>query len=292
MQNLVNEVLQAAVGNFFRDQFGSMKAIEFIQTRQQVQEKAFAHIEKQLQQYDVETKGVYIQDVILPEALVIVLTEREIANQQITTFEKQRDAQDKRINMEKSTGLADVQRELATSEVGITIKANNANARKAEAEGEAAYISKTGLAQADVIKAKGQASGEGYRTQVEALGQGPTAIVNAITALSAGKNPIMPNILVVGSGSGGGTMDALIATLTDMFQKKSAASEKGKEEIAETTGLGKQEIVPDSEAQVNTEKPGDETKPEMKEEKNSSKMGKNEKKKTGKHKGDDDVSQE
>ena len=38
MENLVNEVLQAAVGNLFRDKIGGMEAITFIQTRQKVQE--------------------------------------------------------------------------------------------------------------------------------------------------------------------------------------------------------------------------------------------------------------
>src|SRR5258705_6746017 len=84
--NLVNEVLQAAVGNHFRNKLQSMPAISFIATRQAVQEEAFEHISHHLQQYQVETKGVYIQDVILPEDLVRVLTEREIANQEIETF--------------------------------------------------------------------------------------------------------------------------------------------------------------------------------------------------------------
>jgi uncharacterized membrane protein YqiK len=59
MRNLVNEVLQAAVGNHFRDNLQSMPAIRFIETRQQVQQEAFAHIKAQLEQYQVETKGVY-----------------------------------------------------------------------------------------------------------------------------------------------------------------------------------------------------------------------------------------
>src|SRR5438876_2329053 len=143
MQNLVNEVLQAAVGNLFRDKLGSMQAINFIETRQTVQEEAFKHIRAQLEQYEVETRGVYIQDVILPPDLVQVLTEREIANQEVKTFEMQKIAQEKRIDMEKSKGTAEIQAELARSEVGITIKSNNATARKAEADGEAEFISKT-----------------------------------------------------------------------------------------------------------------------------------------------------
>src|SRR6202008_2511585 len=54
MLNLVNEVLQAAVGNHFRDTLQSMPAISFIETRQQVQEEAFKHIKDQLDQYRVE----------------------------------------------------------------------------------------------------------------------------------------------------------------------------------------------------------------------------------------------
>ena len=60
MKNLVNEVLQAAVGNHFRNSLQSMPAVSFIETRQQVQVDAFEHICKQLEQYQVETKGVYI----------------------------------------------------------------------------------------------------------------------------------------------------------------------------------------------------------------------------------------
>src|SRR5271157_2670115 len=64
MENLVNEVLQAAVGNLFRDKIGGMEAIKFIQTRQKVQEEAFSYIQGKLAEYEIETRGVYIQDVI------------------------------------------------------------------------------------------------------------------------------------------------------------------------------------------------------------------------------------
>ena len=84
MKNLVDEVLQAAVGNLFRDKLGGMPAIKFIETRQLVQEEAMQHIAQQLDMYEVETKGVYIQDVVFPPELVKVLTEREIANQEET----------------------------------------------------------------------------------------------------------------------------------------------------------------------------------------------------------------
>lgn len=212
MQNLVSEVLQAAVGNHFRDKLQSMPAIRFIETRQQVQQEAFEHIRERLEEYQVETKGVYIQDVILPEGLVKVLTEREIANQEIETFKKQKDAQDQRIAMEQAKGTADMQADLARAKVGVDIKTNNANARIAEANGEATYIRETGAAKGAEVQAVGLARAKGYEAQVQALGPIPTALVNAINALAERQVKFVPDVLVTGGG-GASALDGLAGAL-------------------------------------------------------------------------------
>jgi SPFH domain/Band 7 family protein len=217
MRNLVNEVLQAAVGNHFRDTLQSMPAISFIETRKHVQEDAFAHIRQQLEQYQVETRGVYIQDVILPEDLVSVLTHREIANQEIETFKKQRAAQDERIAMEQAKGTADMQADLARSKVGIDINKNNAEARTAEGTGEAEYIRQTGTAKGAEVEAVGLARAKGFQAQVDALGSNATALVNVIASLSEGRAKFVPDILVTGGGNGGGALDGLAATAMRFF---------------------------------------------------------------------------
>ena len=74
MRNLVSEVLQSAVGNHFRNTLQALEAIKFIETRREVQAAAFEAITRYLSQYEVETKGVYIQDVAFPQELVLVLT--------------------------------------------------------------------------------------------------------------------------------------------------------------------------------------------------------------------------
>ena len=212
MLNLVNEVLQAAVGNHFRDKLQSMPAIRFIETRQQVQEEAFAHIKEQLDQYKVETRGVYIQDVVLPEDLVKVLTEREIANQEIETYKKQRAAQEERIAMENAKGTAEMQADLAKSKVGVDIKTNNANARTEEARGEAEFIRQTGTARGAEVEAVGLARARGYEAQVRALGSNATALVNIVTSLADGTSKFVPDILVASGSNGGGALDGLAAT--------------------------------------------------------------------------------
>jgi hypothetical protein len=214
MQNLVNEVLQAAVGNHFRDKLQSMPAVVFIETRQQVQQQALQLITEQLSVYQVETKGVYIQDVVLPAELVKVLTTREIANQEIETYKKERAAQDQRIEMEKATGTADMQKQLAASKVGVDIQLNNAEARKAQADGEATYLEKVGNAKGAEPRSVGLANAEAYAKQVQALGMQGTMWVNIANALAKGGHPFVPNILVAG---GGGALDALAAALTGKF---------------------------------------------------------------------------
>ena len=210
MRNLVNEVLQAAVGNHFRDKLQSMPAVDFIATRQRVQEEAYAHITQQLEQYQVETRGVYIQDVVLPAELVVVLTQREIANQEIETYKKQRLAEDQRIEMEQAKGKADMQALLAQSKIGVEIKSNDAAARKAEAEGEAFFVEKTGSAKGAEVRSVGLARAEGFQAQVAALGASATALLNVATALAEANVKLVPDVLVSG---GGGLIDGFVASL-------------------------------------------------------------------------------
>src|SRR5437660_1916527 len=220
MQNLVNEVLQAAVGNHFRNTLQGLEAVRFIETRDQVQAAALEAISRYLAAYEVETRGVYIQDVTFPQELVAVLTRREIANQEKATFEEQKDAQTVRVDLEKARGTADMQAELAKAQVSVDINRARANARKAEAEGEAAYVRVTGeaegsrrraigLGDAAAVEALGLAKARGYQAQVESLGSTPTAAVAIANALSEGNLDVMPEVLVTG---GGGALEGLAAT--------------------------------------------------------------------------------
>src|SRR5713101_2609820 len=125
-----------------------MPAVSFIATREAVQQGAFEYVKDELAKYRVETRGVYIQAVVLPEQLVEVLTEREIANQEVETYKMQKSAQDQRTQTEKAKGTADMQADLAKSQVGVDIQTNRTAARKMEAAGEATFIEQTGSAQA------------------------------------------------------------------------------------------------------------------------------------------------
>jgi len=211
--NLVNEVLQAAVGNHFRNKLQSMPAVKFIASREMVQEGAFEYVKAELAKYRVETRGVYIQAVVLPELLVQVLTQREIANQQVETYKMQRSAQDQRTETEKAKGTADMQADLAKAKVGVDIQTNRTAARKLEAEGESTYIEQTGTAQGAQVRSVGLARAEAYVKQVQALGPTATALVGAVEALSKSSTPFVPSTLVMGGQGGSGALEGLITLL-------------------------------------------------------------------------------
>jgi uncharacterized membrane protein YqiK len=186
-----------------------------------VQSAAFEAITGYLGQYQVETKGVYIQDVVFPAELVRVLTEREIANQEKATYDEQQRAETARIEMEKAKGTANMQSQLASAQVGVQIKTNEAQGREAEARGEAAYVRLTGeaeasrtqaigLAEAKATEALGLARAVGFEAQTEALGGPATALVAVANAVADGHITVVPEVLVTG---GGGSLDGLAATL-------------------------------------------------------------------------------
>jgi hypothetical protein len=212
MLNLVTEVLQAAVGNHFRDKLQSMPAIDFIEKRQEVQAQAQEHITEKLKAYRIETRGVYIQDVVFPQALVDVLTAREIANQQQETFKSEERAQGQRLSLEQTRGKADMQSELARSSVGIDIAKNKAQGVQAEADGESYRLEKVGRASAVKTEAEGLAVAKGLEAQQAAIGKEQTAIVNVAKALANGSQRFMPENLALSLGGGelGGSLNALI----------------------------------------------------------------------------------
>ena len=221
MANLVNEVLQSAVGNYFRNKLQTLGATEFIEKRDEVQSAAERYIQSYLSRYEVETRGVYIQDVIFPADLVEVLTSREIAAQERATFAQQREAQEARVSLEQQRGVADMQAELAQANVSVDIEKSRAEAASARAEGEAAVITTTGRAQATRTQALGEATAaaeealglaraKGFDAQRQAIGAEQTALVAALREVGTGHIKIVPDIQVGGDGGVLGGVGALL----------------------------------------------------------------------------------
>jgi uncharacterized membrane protein YqiK len=210
------------VGNYFRNKLQTLGATEFIEKRDEVQHAAELYIQQYLSRYEVETRGVYIQDVIFPADLVEVLTSREIAAQERSTFAQQRSAQEARVSLEQQRGVADMQAQLAQANVSIDIERSRAEAARARAQGEADVIRTTGDAEATRTAAIGEANAraeqalglaraKGFEAQREAIGAEQTALVAALREVGTGHVKIVPDIQV--GGDGGGVIGGLGALL-------------------------------------------------------------------------------
>lgn len=235
MANLVNEVLQSAVGNYFRNKLQTLGATEFIEKRDEVQAAAEQYIQSYLSRYEVETRGVYIQDVVFPPDLVEVLTSREIASQERATFAQQRSAQEARVSLEQQRGVADMQAELAQANVSVDIERSRAQAASARAEGEAAVITTTGNAEATRTRALGEAGAvaeealglaraKGFEAQRRAIGAEQTALVAALREVAAGHVKIVPDIQV---GSDSGILGGVGAMLMQALARGDGAGAAG-----------------------------------------------------------------
>jgi uncharacterized membrane protein YqiK len=207
------------IDSIFRNQASESSAMAYLQNRHEEQERAEARVRAHLLKYHVDVVNVLICHIHLPEELMKTQTEKILAEQRQNMFNAQREAEEKRIQLEKTKSQADNQRNLMEATVGVEIAGKRAEQRKAEAEGEASFISLTGAAEAEKVRLMGEAQGVAYREQVNALGAQGVAIVETLKVIGEKNVRITPDILASGGGSGdGGGIGTLL--LLNLFREQ------------------------------------------------------------------------
>jgi len=262
MKNLVSQVLEPTIANYFRNSAQKSDVIEFLANRIQRQNDAKDHISTVLSDYNVVGVDTLIGDIVPPEALMKTLTDRKLAEQEKITYEIQRNAQVERKEFESAKAGADMQPEVVKSTRTVEINTQVAASKVAVAKGEAE--SKTinaeadakvktinakadaevktvnatadanatqlnGTAEAGKIKAIGLAEAEVTKQKTQAMGSEQYAIVRVAETLASNHIKLVPDILVSGkSGEGNGMIDALIGN--EMLKKLQAEAAKEKEQ--------------------------------------------------------------
>ena len=199
MQNLVNEVLQSAVGNHFRNTLQDARGgASSSRPASEVQAAAFEAITAVPRPATRSRRGASTSRTSCsPTELVEVLTQREIANQEKATFVEQQRAETARIEMEKAKGTADMQAQLAAGAGGRRDQDQRGPGREAEARVRRPTCSSPvrprprsrqaiGLAEAKATEALGLARAAGFEAQSEALGGAATAMVAVANAVAEG----------------------------------------------------------------------------------------------------------
>lgn len=171
MVNLVSQVLEPTIGNYFRNSAQDSDVIAFLSTRKERQESAKAHIKKVLDEYNVNAVDTLIGDIVPPESLMKTLTDRKIAEEQKVTYDTQKKAQETRQGMEKETAIADMQKEIVTAQQSVEIAERTASATVKKAEGDAAGVKLAVGAEAEATKLRAHAEAESTKARAEADSQ-------------------------------------------------------------------------------------------------------------------------
>ncbi|MCC8408848.1 flotillin family protein [Mucilaginibacter sp. UR6-1] len=259
MKNLVSQVLEPTIANYFRNSAQRSDVIGFLANRIQRQNDAKDHISTVLAGYNVVGVDTLIGDIVPPAALMKTLTDRKIAEQEKVTYEIQRHAQIERKEFESAKAGADMQPEVVKStrqvEINTQMAASKVAAAKGEAESktinakadaevktinakadaevktvnaaaDATATEVNGVAEAGKIKAIGLAEAEVTKQKTEAMGTEQYAVVRVAEALASNNIKLVPEILVSGKdGGSGGMIDALIGNeMLKKLQKDNAAT--------------------------------------------------------------------
>ena len=93
MKNLVSQVLEPTIGNYFRNSAQDSGVIDFLNTRQERQSAAKLKISGVLDEYNVHAVDTLIGDITPPQELMNTLTARKLASENQVTYGVEMDAQ-------------------------------------------------------------------------------------------------------------------------------------------------------------------------------------------------------
>ena len=219
IERLIQNVMHPLIDSIFRNQASESSAMAYLQNRHEEQERAEARVRAHLLKYHVDVVNVLICHIHLPEELMKTQTEKILAEQRQNMYNAQREAEEKRIQLEKTRAHADNQKDLMAATVGVEIAGKRAEQRKAEGEGEAHYILQTGRAEAEKVRLMGEAQGVAYREQVNALGAQGVSLVETLKVIGEKGVRITPDVMATGGGAeGGGGIGTLL--LLNLFRDR------------------------------------------------------------------------
>ncbi len=245
MSGLISQVLEPTIGNYFRNSAQEYAALDFLKARTEMQKKAAGYVGEALKSYDVEAVDTLIGDIVLPQALLDTQTQRKLAEEMQKTYEMQQTSQKQKEALNRQTAITEMQSSVVQAEQGVLIAEQQATAKVRASEGEtkvaeqqalqkirlaeadAAQIQKKALAEAEGIKAKGNAQAEAYQSGVKAMGEGNFTLLETMTAIGREKIKIIPDLQINGGGgSEGGSNGILNVLMAQMVSDKLKSDKK------------------------------------------------------------------
>lgn len=266
---LVDQTLDPMISAYFKNIGQTKTLIELLQERNEIQAQSSREMQEKFSHYNLELEEVLIGTPASPKAgneietILTQLRSRQIAREQLQTYETQQKAAEKEKELREAEAIAKQQTSLTESDINIKIQENQGKAELMKARQDAEKIQK--LSEADAYKVKKESEAEAFKIKVtaqsEAEKEARVGISKAIAAkeqvnayggprykvvsdvmasfanaVKEGKIDIVPKTLVnTGNGEGGTGANAFESMLMlllseklteDKFENKAEVSEE------------------------------------------------------------------
>ncbi len=212
--NLIQQIVHPLIDSSFRNDAGSKKALEFFQSRTQLQQYVFANAKINFGMYHVEAQQLLIS-FIRPadesgQNLLNTQNLKEIALQQQTQYKEQANAEQQRIAVQEQMARANMQPQVVNALLQIDIERNKAEAVRRQSEGLRDFKINTAQGEAEAIRRVGEAQADAYHAQAEILGGDKVALVKIMDEIRNTTTKIVPDTLVMSGAQGQDVSSPLI----------------------------------------------------------------------------------
>jgi len=221
--NLIQQIVHPLIDASFRNKAGEKGALDFVQSRTQLQQEALAKAKQEFEEYHVEAQNLLISYILVPQDLLNTQTFKQIALQQQAQFQEQARAQEQRIAVAAKQAMADKQPDVIAAQLQITINENQAKAAVAQAVGQRDATKTVADGTAYQTRVTGEAQANAYSAQASAIGADRLTAIQLLNLIQSGKVRITPDTLVVTGGQGDGTGGTLTAYLVTLLQKNASS---------------------------------------------------------------------
>jgi uncharacterized membrane protein YqiK len=230
VKKLVEQTLDPMVSAYFKNVGQTRTLIQLIQERNEIQRVSSQEMKDKFTHYNLELEEVLIGtptttgDDKQIEIILNQLRARQIAVEQIETYDRQQTAAGKERELREAQARAEQQRNITESELSITVLSNQGKAEYQRAVQQAAQIRTLAEAESERIARTGIAQAIATEEQVAAYGgpqfQVTQQVMNRFAeAVQASRVDVVPRVVVSGGGSsengaaGSSIMEGLLTLL-------------------------------------------------------------------------------
>jgi uncharacterized membrane protein YqiK len=240
VKKLVEQTLDPMVSAYFKNVGQTRTLIQLIQERNEIQRISSQEMKDKFTHYNLELEEVLIGtptttgDDKQIEMILNQLRSRQIAVEQIETYDRQQTAAGKERELREAQARAEQQRNITESELSITVQSNQGKAEYQRAVQQAAQIKTLAAAESERIARTGIAQAIATEEQVAAYGgpqfQVTQQVMNRFAeAVQNSRVDVVPRVVVSGGNGENGAAGSSImeGLLTLLLSDKLGLDVKG-----------------------------------------------------------------